>query len=169
MARARTAGRLSRQNALGALVVAALLAPGAAHSQRAEGGQPHLRLDAIAARAPSLQLGAGANWPTGLYVRIEGTAAVGTALVNDRMRAAGRADVVARFLLDPFAESRLGVYGVGGASLMYDERDQWRPRLVLGMGVEGRPRNGRATALEIALGGGIRVGVVVRCARSSGR
>lgn len=152
--------------ALLALPLCALVAPA---QQRIPGLQLGARADAIASRAPTAQLGIGGNVAAGLYARIEGTLAAGLANSDGQSRGAARADLVARFVLDPFAESRLGVYALGGMSAMYDGFERWRPQVVLGLGIEARPRHGRAVALEVALGGGVRAGLVVRRARPARR
>jgi hypothetical protein len=109
------------------------------------------------------------NVPIGLYVRLESTLAGGLATRDGITRGAARGDAVARFVLDPLRETRRGLYGIGGVSLMYDGFERWRPRLVAGIGLEGRERHGRVMALELALGGGARLGFVVRRARPRGR
>lgn len=138
-------------------------------AQRPTGRQLELRADLIAARTTSAQVGVGVNVPAGLYVRVGATAAVGAAHRFGELRTAARGDLVARFLFDPFREVPLGLYGMGGVSAMYDPFERWRPRVVVGMGVEGRVRGRRVLAGEIALGGGVRASLVVRRARTSGR
>jgi hypothetical protein len=143
----------------------------AAHAaaQRPTGRQFEGRLDAIAAHTPSLQGGGGFNIPAGLYVRLGATVAGGLSHRDGVTHAAARGDVIARFLLDPYREFPLGLYGLGGVSVMYDPFEQWRPRVVVGLGIESRARHGRTVAAELALGGGVRLGVVVRRARRLGR
>jgi hypothetical protein len=81
-----------------------------------------------------------------------------------------RADATVRFLLDPFAERRRGLYGGVGlsASHLGGGIGARPPVLLLLAGIEGPPRNGRAWALELGLGGGLRVGLVRRRARGDG-
>jgi hypothetical protein len=138
-------------------------------AQRLAGPQPELRIDAIASRAPTLQLGVGANVPAGLYVRIGLTGAVGAARSGGEARSAARVDLTTRFLLDPLREARVGLYALGGMSAMYDGYERWRPRLVVGLGVEGRPSHRSVAAFELALGGGVRAGLVLRRPRSGRR
>lgn len=133
------------------------------------GAQWEGRLEGIAARTSALQGGIAVNVPAGRYVRIGALGAAGAAWRSGEQRASARVEGVARFLLDPFRESRLGLYGVGGVSVMYDGFEHTRPNVVVGAGVEGPPRNGRAIAAELALGGGVRVAVVLRRARRTGR
>ena len=140
-----------------------------ASAQRAVGSQPEFRADVIASRHPTLQFGAGLNVPAGIYARLGAMVAGGVAVRDRAVRRAARLDTHARFLLDPFGEYSVGMYGIGGISVMYDGFEGWRPRVTVGLGLESRPRLGHTTALEIALGGGLRAGVVIRRARAAGR
>lgn len=136
---------------------------------RVAGAQPEVRVDALGARAPTLEFGVGANVPAGLYVRLGLLAAGGSAWRRGSSRSAARVDATTRFLLDPFRESRVGLYGVGGVSAMYDGFEKWRARLLVGFGLEGPASHGRISSLEVALGGGLRVGLVVRRSREGRR
>jgi hypothetical protein len=123
--------------------------------------QPELRADLLAAHTTSAQLGAALSIPLGLYVRGSLAAGAGTAWRDDHTDAAGRIDATARFLLDPFRERRWGPYGLAGGSARY-EADRWRPYLLIGVGVEGPANHGFVPALELAMGGGVRVGISIR-------
>jgi hypothetical protein len=83
--------------------------------------------------------------------------------------ASGRAEVVGRFLLDPFRQSRWGFYGGGGLIARLDEGDDVRGYVTLLLGVEP-PGNGQwLPALELGIGGGTRVALVVRRGRAERR
>lgn len=155
--------------AVAVLGLASLGAPSLLSAQRPTGRQVEWRADAIAASTPSLQLGGGVNIPAGIYVRLGATVAGGVAHRDGVTHGAGRGEVVARFLLDPYAEFPLALYGLGGISAMFDPFEEWRPRVMVGLGVESRVRNRRAVAVELALGGGVRLGVAVRRGRRFGR
>ncbi len=142
---------------------------GTIQAQRPSGVQGEWRLDATAARTPSLQLGAGANVTAGLYTRLAALLSAGAAHRNGVTHLALRADATARFHFDPFREGRRGLYGLGGVSLLHDPFEAWRPRVHVGVGVEGRPRGRHVMAAELALGGGVRLGVAVRRTRPLGR
>jgi len=133
--------------------------------------QWELRAEGIAAEAPGAVAGLGVNVRAGWYVRIGG-AVVGGARWSDASAPIGqvRADATVRFLLDPYAERRRGLYGGVGLSTTQLGRGVGAqpPQLLLLAGVESQPRNGRAWALEVGLGGGLRVGVVRRSARRDG-
>lgn len=105
----------------------------------------------------------------GVYTRLGVNAAAGIARADARSQLAARVDGIGRFLLDPFRQSRTGLYGLAGVSAMYLEDDGWTPRVVLGLGLEGRARGRRITSIEVALGGGVRVAIVMRRVRPGGR
>jgi hypothetical protein len=151
------------------LTLCALGVPHLASAQVPSGTQFGGRVEVITSRASTVHAGVSANTTAGLYLRLEGTVAGGPAWHEGSTYAAFRADGVARFLLDPFREARHAVYGLGGVSLMYDGLEDWRPRLLAGLGIEGRARQGRVVALELSLGGGARAALVVRRARRFGR
>lgn len=157
---------------VGVLVSALVSVLSAARSVAAQapaGVQVEARAEYIEARTSTLQGGAGLNVPAGRYVRLGTVVAGGVAIRGGAARGAARADLLARFLLDPFRESRVGLYGIGGISALYDGFEETRARLMLGVGVETRPRGRHVLAGELALGGGVRIAFVVRRARRSGR
>lgn len=132
------------------------------------GPRAEWRLDVVAGTRTTGQIGAGFNVPAGAYTRLGIDLAVGATRHEGATVATGRLDGVARFLLDPFRESPVGVYGIAGASLIHDG-DRWEPRLLVGVGLEGRPRGRLIPAGEVALGGGVRVGLVLRRSRRDRR
>ena len=74
-----------------------------------------------------------------------------------------------RFLLDPFRERRWGPYGGAGVSAMYmgaggsiGGSGAWRGYLLAVAGLEGPAAHGILTSFEVGLGGGTRVGLVLR-------
>ena len=122
-------------------------------------------MDAIAARASTIQAGLGLAQPFGTYTRVVGIAAAGVATHNGRSTTAVRADVATRFVLDPFWESKWSLYGAGGISVMYDDVDEWRPVVIATVGVEGPRRGTLSSSFELGLGGGVRVGFSFRRVR----
>jgi hypothetical protein len=128
-----------------------------------------LRLDAIAGTHDQLHLGAGLIVPLGTYARAVPIVAGGVARVDGEARGSARAEGVVRFLLDPLRERRWGVYGGAGVGASWIDGDGWRTPLVVVLGVEGRVRRGYALAAELGLGGGARLGIVVRRTRQGRR
>jgi len=75
----------------------------------------------------------------------------------------GRLDVLARFLLDPFRQTRYGLSLGGGMSLRAEQGDRVRPVLLVAVDLEGRrSMRGLVPAVQVGLGGGTRIGVVLR-------
>jgi hypothetical protein len=131
--------------------------------------QFEMRADLLAGPPAGAQLGVGANFAADSYIRIGADAALGASSRDGGAVASGRVDLVSRYLLDPFRESRLGPYVGGGFTAQWDRRANWRGDLLVIIGVEGPVHAGWRTAVEFGLGGGARLGVVLRRARSNGR
>lgn len=126
---------------------------------------PEVRVDGIFASHGTVQAGVGAGIPLSTYVR--GVMVLGAGA--DREGAGTyRADAMLRFHLDPFREHRWGPYAAGGLSLLRNGDDP-RAWVLLVLGLEGPLRGGAATAFEIGLGGGARIGIVLRRARARQR
>ena len=126
--------------------------------------QTEARLDAIIAHTAGVEAGLGLTIPAGIYVR----SGLVTGLGAGRHGVEGRTDLISRFSLDPFRQSRWAPYGGGGISGRYrSKRDgSSRAYLMIFLGVEGPLSLGRTSgivpAFELGLGGGARVGVVLR-------
>ena len=126
--------------------------------------QTEWRVDGIFARTSGVEAGLGVSIPQGIYVR---TGLVGGVGVG-RHGAEGRTDLLSRFSLDPFRQSRWALYGGGGISGRYRTREDGGSRtyLLVVVGLEGPLPFGRTEGwvpvFEVGLGGGARVGVGVR-------
>jgi hypothetical protein len=127
------------------------------------------RMDALGGPPAGAQLGIGANVAPDYYLRIGADAAFGAASRNGTMVAAGRVDVISRYLLDPLHEFKWGPYAGAGMTAQWDQRANWRADLLLVLGIEGPVHAGWRTSVELGLGGGARLGLVFRRARSNGR
>jgi hypothetical protein len=142
-------------------VVAASAVP--ARAQLPTPAYGEYRADAIVGRGTSAQAGLGAVFLMGTYVRTTVDAAGGATWRYDSAHASGRADVIARFLLDPFREAKLGLSLGGGVSVPYADGDAHvRPLLTAVIDVEGRIRGNVTPAIQIGLGGGARIGLALR-------
>lgn len=131
-----------------------------------------LRVDAIDIRSVengTVHAGLGANLPMGDYARLEMDGAGGVTRIDGVNGNSGRVDVLARFLLDPFAESRLGLSIGGGMSALFGERLRPRQYLVVLTDLEMPRIGGIVPALQIGLGGGVRIGLVARTAQTGHR
>jgi hypothetical protein len=126
---------------------------------------PEFRIDGIIARVSALQVGAGVTMVAGTYVR---SGIVG-ALGFSRDGLSGRIDGIARFHFDPFRQSRWAPYGGGGISGRFDRIAGARAYLLLLAGLDGPVRNGMTPSVELGLGGGARIGVILRRATGERR
>jgi hypothetical protein len=121
------------------------------------------RADGIFGRGATAQGGLGAAYLFGPYVRTSIDGAAGATWYHDETRASGRVDLIARFLLDPFREAKLGLSMGGGVTVPYASGDPHvRPLLTAVIDLEGRMRGDITPAVQVGLGGGTRIGVVLR-------
>jgi hypothetical protein len=126
--------------------------------------QSEVRVDGIFARSSGVEAGFGVSVPAGIYVR---TGLVGGAGAG-RHGVESRADFIARFSLDPFRQSRWAPYAGAGLSGRFRPADDGGAKgfLLVFLGLEGplpdRQLSGWVPALEVGLGGGARVGVILR-------
>jgi hypothetical protein len=122
------------------------------------------RLDAIFARSAGVEAAYGFTVPVGIYVRSGLVAGVGAG----RDGVEGRTDFISRFSFDPFRQTRWAPYAGAGLSGRYrSELDGGaRAYLLVFLGVEGPlplgELSGWVPALEMGLGGGARVGLILR-------
>ncbi|MEP6989615.1 MAG: hypothetical protein ABJA80_01705 [bacterium] len=172
MARPR---RLKRQAVPGLammLVTAAVAArPARAQSALELRPVPVLRADAIiASHQTSLEVGGGAQFPAGYYVRVDVLGAAGEHAQGGVHDASGRLDVVGRFLLDPFRRTPFGLSAGAGLSLRARHGDRIRPYLLMVADLEGpRTAAGVSPALQLGLGGGVRIGLAFRWSGKAAR
>ena len=137
---------------------------GAPAADPAAGPRPEARLDLIAASRSVLHAGAGLDVPVSRYARVEGVVAAGPRFGPGGPTFSARGDAVVRFVLDPLVQLANSPYGGAGVSV---RRDGGRTRgdVVAVLGLQLRSRSGVAPAVELGLGGGARVGVVLRRVR----
>jgi hypothetical protein len=124
--------------------------------------RPELRADAIMARVTHLQSGFGFGLRTGYNLRAHIALAGGVALRDGLTRESARGDATLRLLLDPYGETHAGLSIGGGLSIMHDGFEDTRPVGVIVIGIEGNARAARVWALEVGLGSGARIGVILR-------
>ena len=140
-----------------------LAAGGRLGAQDAPPPYAEYRGDVIVTRATAVQGGAGIVTALGTYVRLSVDGAAGATWGSGGPRASGRVDAIGRFLLDPFREAPVGVSLGGGVSVPFEQRGtRVRPYLTVVVDVEGRRRGGLTPAVQVGLGGGARIGVVLR-------
>lgn len=143
------------------------------HGQVVERGQRGPRLEArvegTAARDPSVHIGGGANVVLGPYLRGGVVVAGGRTFRDSTSSWSWRADLLTRFVLDPFLEARRGLYGIAGLTAMHAGHSKITPRLLVGIGIEGSPHGAVIPAFEISLGGGVRASGILRRTRRGRR
>jgi hypothetical protein len=131
---------------------------------------PEVRADLVLGHQPAAQVGAGVQIPFGYYVRLGLDGAAGVRVDDVSPRVDARVDLLTRFLLDPFRQSPYGLSVGGGIALRAEPRDRVRPLLLVAIDVEGRRRlSGWVPAVQVGLGGGARVGVVLRRGMANAR
>jgi phosphatidylglycerophosphate synthase len=160
--RARRAARSGRTLTAFLAMIAGMLPCRSAEAQR---GVLEGRVDAIVAETPAVHAGAGLFFRAGTYVRSGIVAGVGAS--SDGR--SGRLDVVTRFHLDPFRESRWAPYAGGGLTARLDQGHQTRGYLLVILGIDGPVSGGVAPSIEAGLGGGGRIGVSIRRAGAERR
>jgi hypothetical protein len=122
-----------------------------------------LRVDAIVAHNSAIEGGASLIVPAGVYARTAVTAAGGMAERESAAKGVGRLEVVSRFLLDPFRDWPYGLSigaGVGVTNLADGRR--WRPYLASVLDLETKRVGKLSPALQVGLGGGVRLGIALR-------
>lgn len=156
--------RLKKAAMLVTLALAGTVPVGALAQVNQQPFQSEVRLDAFFARSGAVEAGYGFTVPVGLYLRSGLVAGIGAG----RHGVEGRTDLIARFSFDPFRQSRWAPYAGGGLSGRYrSELDGGsRAYLLLFLGLEGPlplgETSGWVPAVEVGLGGGGRVGVILR-------
>ena len=126
--------------------------------------QSEVRVDGIFARSSAVEAGYGISIPAGIYMRTGLVAGVGVG----RHGIESRADFISRFTLDPFRQSRWTPYGGAGLSGRFRPLADGGAKayLLVFVGVEGPLPAGKLSgwepAVEVGLGGGARIGLVLR-------
>lgn len=154
---------------LRALVIA--LAPVALAAQQRVTAAPQFeaRLDAILSPGGGAMLGLGVNVRAGWYTRLGFAFSAGAISSAGALRDTQRLDATARFLFDPFAEGRRAFYAGAGLGARRAESGDVEGLLLGIVGAEG-PSAGRVVpSVELTLGGGARLAVVLRSRRPQGR
>jgi hypothetical protein len=150
-----------------AVLPAAVPVPAQTGSLRAR-PRAEVRVDYLGPNPNAVQAGAGVNMPVGTYLRVGVIGAGGTGWNDGRSGASLRFDVIGRFSFDPFRERRWGLSSGGGLSVRYDRAAprsrQWRPLLALVVDLEGQRVGSIAPGVQLGLGGGARVGAIIRAA-----
>ena len=156
-----------------AATAAALLAATAGGADAQAGasvGAPVLeaRADLLAGRTTSVHAGVGVAWPVGRNVQLGVVAGAGETrglpreADEDGHAPSGRAELVARFVVDPSGGAGVRWYGGAGAGALFVRGGRGQARVHVVAGVEARPRGRLRLGAEVGVGGGTRVAVVLR-------
>jgi hypothetical protein len=139
------------------------------------------RVDVRMSRSNAVELGWSLIVPVSPYVRTALTAAGGYIWRDQRWMRESRYEATARFLLDPFRQSRFGLSIGGGVGLTNSDGlfgppntagqrfQKWRPFLAVITDVELRKTAGLTPAVQVGIGSGFRAGLVVRSATNRWR
>ncbi|HEX3532606.1 MAG TPA: hypothetical protein VHT23_00185 [Gemmatimonadaceae bacterium] len=126
--------------------------------------QSEVRVDGFFARSGGVEAGYGISIPAGIYLRSGLVGGVGAG----RHGVESRADFVSRFSLDPFRQGRWAPYAGAGLSGRFRASADGGSKafLLVYLGLEGPLPNGNLSgwvpAVELGLGGGARLGVILR-------
>lgn len=127
------------------------------------------RAEAILARSSSFQLGAAALWPASPYLQLGAAAAAGMTRGPDAAdrdaAASSRAEGLARFTLEPDPGARWRLYGQATAGVLWVRGQAGRALVGVALGVEHAPVGAFRPALELGMGGGLRLALALRPAR----
>jgi hypothetical protein len=127
------------------------------------------RIDAIDGHGTTVQGGLGYTVPMGIYLRVAAIGGIGPQWRGDKTMLAGRTDIIARFVLDPFRQMPWGLSLGGGVSVPYEQNSVTRPYLTVVADVEARAHRKFTPAVQVGLGGGTRLGLVFRTSPRSRR
>jgi hypothetical protein len=151
------------------VLIAVLIALTTESPLRAQVPRPRVhaeaRVDYLGPNPDVVHVGAGLNVAAGTYLRMSLVGAGGASWDAGRTGGSGRGDVIGRFLFDPFRERRWGLSAGGGLSVRYDQVGagrRWRPLLALVIDLEGPRKGSIASAFQVGLGGGARIGLIIR-------
>ncbi len=152
--------------------LAVALAPRTVPAQQRAATAPQLegRLDAVLSPLGGAVAGIGVNVRAGWYARVGLAVSAGAVNGSSGLRSIQRVDGTARFLFDPFAEGRRAFYAGAGLGAQHSSDSGDVQGFLLGVvGVEGRAAGRIVPSFELTVGGGARLGVVLRSRRARGR
>jgi hypothetical protein len=123
------------------------------------------RADVIVSKVTAAHTAVGFTVKTGTYLR----SGVDAGLGATRDGISGRIDFVNRFHLDPFRQFKWAPYAGGGLGVRFDDNRKERVYALVFLGLDGPVRNGLGTSFEAGLGGGGRIGMIIRRAAAERR
>lgn len=142
------------------------------HAQRPVSADPRaaLRLGTQISPRVGPQVGVGMDVRAGWYVRLHLAADAGLEQSQGRWLGRQQVSATARFLLDPFGERPLGIYGGAGLAVHRSVHGEPEGALILLIGLEGRAfARPLVPSLEVELGDGVRATLAWRAKRADSR
>lgn len=134
----------------------------------AGGAAVEARAEMLAARNTTMHGGAAALWPVSPFLRVGVLAAAGVTrgpATSDDHAASARAEVVARFTPNPDPAARWRPYGQATAGVLAVRGNTGRALVSVAVGAEHAPIGIIRPAIELGIGGGLRVAIALRRAR----
>ncbi len=171
MARQSRGALFHRASPLAVLALLTSVAAPSANAQRFRiqpTVQPEVRTFASAATDWSAGAGIGFNVPAGYYVRIAPMLIAGRRL-GESPQDFARVELVGRFSLDPFRQSRWGPWAGAGVAAEWERDAHGRALVVLALGTDFPGTSGWRPSVELAVGGGTRVSLGLKPVRRAGR
>ena len=151
------------------VLLATLVVPALVQAQRAQAAgrpsrvRPAIRADAVLADEPGAQVAVGMVAAAAYNLRVGlDVGAGGVRRRGGGAEAAGRVDLLARWLSDPFRRSRRAIHAGGGIGVLVAQGAAPRPVAIVTLGVEGTSDGPWVPGVELGLGGGVRVGFTLR-------
>jgi len=157
----------ARHLAMGIGLAATVARTGSAQQDRAF--QNEWRADLFLASSTTVQAGGGGAWTLDRNVRLVALGGAGSTFTNGVGQFSARADLLARYVLDPDRQDKWALYGEGGLGLRYEAAPSWRGVLVAIVGLEGPKWGNWMPFIEAGYGGGFQLGFGLRRAKARGR
>jgi hypothetical protein len=142
---------------------------GAAQAAPERAFQNEWRADLFFASNTTVQAGGGGAWTLDRNVRLVALGGVGSTFTGGAGQFSARADLLARYVLDPDRQDKWALYGEGGLGLRYEAAPSWRGVLVALVGLEGPKWGSWMPFVEAGYGGGFQIGFGLRRAKLRGR
>lgn len=127
------------------------------------------RVGALITPVMGIHAGLGAEVRAGWYSRVGVGFNAGAIHRSNGWVGSQGMTLTARFLFDPYAERPIGLYGGAGLGFRVVDGATIPGELLILAGVEGAAKGRVIPALEVVLGGGVRVQGVFRVRRDVGR
>ena len=130
---------------------------------------PAMRADLFFARDPGAQLAVGLIASPAYNIRAQLDVGAGGVARASGWAAAGRADLLLRWVSDPFRRARWALHAGGGVGVAVESSRAPQPLAIVTLGVEGPAKGRWLPGVELGLGGGVRLGLTMRRVRPGRR